>query len=79
MNEQLQRETDRWLRRYALIAPVITLAFGFMGGFITAFLTMRQLQGEVWRHSSWIERTDNRLERIIEFESRVSEKLNIPR
>jgi len=73
------RETDRWLRRYALMAPLITLAIGFMGGFISAAWLFRDLSVKVAKHDAWIEKAVQRFESIEQFEAKVSQRLDMQR
>ena len=51
--DQSLRETDRWLRRWALIAPIITFVVGTMWGFCAGVWIYHDLNGRVIKLEGW--------------------------
>jgi hypothetical protein len=69
----LMRETDRWLRRFAIIGPIAAYMVGTMTGFVGAAWLFRDHEKrlatlEIWHTSH--DRNDN------EIQDRLSEKIS---
>ena len=86
----LMRETDRWLRRFAIIGPIVAYMVGTMTGFVGAAWMFRDHEKRISFTETWQrqhdaddktekEKTDGKLERLSEFQAKVSLKLGIPR
>ena len=84
------RDTDRWLRRVAVYAPILSFIIGWGSGVYTTLLMLKDHERRIGNLESWHrshdiddkedhEKTAAILQRIIEFEAKVSQRLNIQR
>jgi hypothetical protein len=47
------RETDRWLRRFAIIGPIVTYMIGSMSGFVAAAWIFKDHERRICVLESW--------------------------
>lgn len=83
MNPEAMREIDRFLRRAAVIGPMIGTLIGFCAGFVSAVIMFRDLEKKANECITWRaehDRSDKKqFEVMAEFMSAVRERLKIPK
>jgi hypothetical protein len=81
MSEHNMRETDRWLRRFAIIGPIVAYMVGTMTGFVGAAWLFRDHEKRIIACENWERAHDiddkMRFAETKSFEATVKSRLNI--